>query len=139
MDNALMNPMTLAELDYGGPSGETVEPVNHLFLRCMVINQLRRLFLNLKKISWSMPGRVTEALLSWKEAVGGLEIGQDILIRQGETAETVNHLFLRCMVINQLRRLFLNLKKISWTMPGRVTEVLLSCKEAGTQAKYRKR
>ncbi|KAF3625390.1 1-deoxy-D-xylulose-5-phosphate synthase [Capsicum annuum] len=39
----------------------------HLFLHCKAISNLWRLFLSLKNISWSMPGRVIEALQSWEE------------------------------------------------------------------------
>ncbi|WMV32974.1 hypothetical protein MTR67_026359, partial [Solanum verrucosum] len=42
----------------------------------------------------------------------------------GETAETVNYLFLHCKITGQLRRIFLNLKGIciSCTLPGKITE-----------------
>lgn len=48
--------------------GETAETMVHLFIRCKVTSQLWRLFLCLKNISWSMPGKITEALHSWDEA-----------------------------------------------------------------------
>ncbi|WMV32996.1 hypothetical protein MTR67_026381 [Solanum verrucosum] len=55
----------------------------------------------------------------------------------GETAETVNHLFIQCKVTGQLWSLFLRLKNISWVMPGRIAEALYSWEEAGLQAKNR--
>ncbi|XP_059301783.1 uncharacterized protein LOC132053687 [Lycium ferocissimum] len=57
----------------------------------------------------------------------------------GETAETVNHLFLHCKFTQQLWRIFLNLKGIAWTMPSKVSEALKSWEEAGLQAKNRNR
>ncbi|WMV34938.1 hypothetical protein MTR67_028323 [Solanum verrucosum] len=48
--------------------GETLENVNHLFLRCKYTQQLWRIFLSHKGISWTMPGKVSEALKSWEEA-----------------------------------------------------------------------
>ncbi|WMV54525.1 hypothetical protein MTR67_047910 [Solanum verrucosum] len=52
-------------------------------------------------------------------------------------AETVNHLFLHCKVTGQLWRIFLNLKGISWTIPGNITEAMQSWEEAGVQEKNR--
>ncbi|WMV26903.1 hypothetical protein MTR67_020288 [Solanum verrucosum] len=48
--------------------GKTAETVNHLFIQCKVTDQLWNLFLRRKSISWSMPGRISEALFSWEEA-----------------------------------------------------------------------
>ena len=50
------------------PMWETLETINHLLLHCKYIQQLWRIFLSLKSISWTMPRRVTEALYSWEEA-----------------------------------------------------------------------
>uniref|UniRef100_A0A0V0HJ22 Putative ovule protein n=1 Tax=Solanum chacoense TaxID=4108 RepID=A0A0V0HJ22_SOLCH len=47
--------------------GEQAETVRHLFLHCKITCQLWRLFINLKGFSWTMPGKVTEALQSWEE------------------------------------------------------------------------
>jgi len=57
----------------------------------------------------------------------------------GETSETVNHLFLHCKFTQQLWRVFLSLKGISWAMPRRITEALKSWEEAGVLAKDRTR
>ncbi|KAL3366928.1 hypothetical protein AABB24_011580 [Solanum stoloniferum] len=57
----------------------------------------------------------------------------------GETAETVNHLFLHCKYTQQIWSIFLNRKGISWTMPRKVTEVLMSWEEEGVHAKDRSR
>ncbi|WMV46018.1 hypothetical protein MTR67_039403 [Solanum verrucosum] len=46
--------------------GEQAETVNHLILHCRITGQLWRLFLNLRGIAWSMPGKITEALKSWE-------------------------------------------------------------------------
>ncbi|WMV17749.1 hypothetical protein MTR67_011134 [Solanum verrucosum] len=54
----------------------------------------------------------------------------------GETAETINHLFIQCKVTGQLWSLFLRRKNISWVMPGRIAEALY-WEEAGLQAKNR--
>jgi len=48
--------------------GEQADTVRHLFLHCKITCQLWRLFINLKGFSWTMPGKVTEALQSWEEA-----------------------------------------------------------------------
>jgi len=56
-----------------------------------------------------------------------------------ETYETVNHLFLHCTYTLKLRRIFLSLKGISWTMPRKVSEALKSWEEAGVHAKNRNR
>lgn len=48
---------------------ETAETVNHLFLHCPLTPQLWSIILNLKGISWSMPGKISEALSSW-EGIG---------------------------------------------------------------------
>ncbi|WMV55241.1 hypothetical protein MTR67_048626 [Solanum verrucosum] len=42
--------------------GETLENVNHLFLHCKYTQQLWRIFLSRKGISWTMPRKVSEAL-----------------------------------------------------------------------------
>ncbi|WMV37032.1 hypothetical protein MTR67_030417 [Solanum verrucosum] len=55
----------------------------------------------------------------------------------GETAETVVHLFIHCKVTSQLWRLFLCLKNISWSMPGKIAEALHSWEEKGVHAKNR--
>ncbi|WMV40307.1 hypothetical protein MTR67_033692 [Solanum verrucosum] len=57
----------------------------------------------------------------------------------GETSETVSHLFLHCKFTQQLWRVFLSLKGISWAMPRRITEALKSWEEAGVLAKDRTR
>ncbi|WMV25041.1 hypothetical protein MTR67_018426 [Solanum verrucosum] len=57
----------------------------------------------------------------------------------GEALETVNHLFLHCKYTQQLWRVFLNLKGISWTMPRKVSEALKSWEAAGVNAKDRNR
>ena len=57
----------------------------------------------------------------------------------GKTVETINHLFLHCRVTSQLRRLFLNLKEMSWVMPSKITEAIQSWEEAGMQSKSRER
>ena len=57
----------------------------------------------------------------------------------GETAETVNHLFLQYKITSQLWRLFLSLKSMSWTMPAKITEAIQSWEEAGKQSKNRDR
>ncbi|WMV55557.1 hypothetical protein MTR67_048942 [Solanum verrucosum] len=57
----------------------------------------------------------------------------------GEQAETVNHLFLHCRITGQLWRLFLNLRGIAWSMPGKITDALTSWKQAGLLAKNRGR
>ncbi|WMV14055.1 hypothetical protein MTR67_007440, partial [Solanum verrucosum] len=46
--------------------GEQAETVRYLFLHCKFTDQLWRLFLNLNGFSWSMPGKVIEALQSWE-------------------------------------------------------------------------
>ncbi|WMV57756.1 hypothetical protein MTR67_051141 [Solanum verrucosum] len=51
----------------------------------------------------------------------------------GETPETVNHLFLHCKYTQQLWRIFLSPKGISWTM------TLMSWEEEGVHAKDRSR
>ncbi|XP_075091548.1 uncharacterized protein LOC142171749 [Nicotiana tabacum] len=43
------------------------ETINHLFLHCRVTSQLWDLFINLRGIRWSMPGRTSELLSSWNE------------------------------------------------------------------------
>ncbi|CAN4077394.1 unnamed protein product [Withania somnifera] len=57
----------------------------------------------------------------------------------GQTSETVNSLFLHCKYTQELWRIFLNLKGISWTMPGKVSEALRGWEEAGVIAKDRNR
>ena len=41
-----------------------------------------------------------------------------------EQVETVNHLFLHCKWTDQLWQMFIHKRKIKWTKPGRITEVL---------------
>ncbi|KAF3617935.1 hypothetical protein FXO38_33691 [Capsicum annuum] len=55
----------------------------------------------------------------------------------GENEETVNHLFLHCKITGLLWRVFLNLRGVSWCMPGKITEALLSWDLVGMQAKSR--
>ncbi|WMV54061.1 hypothetical protein MTR67_047446 [Solanum verrucosum] len=47
---------------------EQAETVNHLFLHCRITRQLWRLFLNHRGITWSILGKITEALTSWEQA-----------------------------------------------------------------------
>ncbi|CAN4092705.1 unnamed protein product [Withania somnifera] len=68
----------------------------------------------------------------------GLNLTSRSVFCGGQT-ETVAHLFLHCKITRQLWRLFLSLKGISWTMPGRVTETLQSWEEVGMQAKDKRK
>ncbi|KAG5599515.1 hypothetical protein H5410_030885 [Solanum commersonii] len=54
-------------------------------------------------------------------------------------AETVNQLFLHCKFTEQLWTLFLNLRGISWSMPGKIKQTLQSWEEIGVLAKSRSR
>ena len=47
---------------------EHVVTVNHLFLYCRITGQLWRLLLNFRGKAWSMPGKITGALISWEQA-----------------------------------------------------------------------
>ncbi|WMV19519.1 hypothetical protein MTR67_012904 [Solanum verrucosum] len=76
---------------------------------------------------------------SWKETRGirNQESENSECFFCGETAETVNYLFLHCKVTEQLWRIFLNLEGILWTMPGKITNnpELGGWEEAGVQRK----
>jgi len=65
-DNVMKRGITLCSRCF--LCGETLENVNHLFLHCKYTQQLWRIFLSHKGISWTMPGKVSEALKSWEEA-----------------------------------------------------------------------
>ncbi|XP_047263446.1 uncharacterized protein LOC124896107 [Capsicum annuum] len=52
---------------------------------------------------------------------------------------TVKHLFRHCAMTEILWRLFLNIKGLSWSTSGKITETLQSWEEAGIQAKSRSR
>ncbi|WMV30140.1 hypothetical protein MTR67_023525 [Solanum verrucosum] len=65
-DNVMKRGITLCSRCF--LCGETLETVNHLFLHCKYTQQLWRIFMSLKGISWTMPRRVTETLYSWEEA-----------------------------------------------------------------------
>lgn len=60
----------------------------------------------------------------------------------GEKAETVSDLFLHCTTTRQLWRIFLNLKGISRTMPGKISKALKrelgGGKSTGKRQKYRR-
>ena len=89
------------------------------------------------------------ACFTWllaKEAV----LTQDNLIKRGislcsrcflcgENAETVNHLFLHCKITDQLWKIFISLRGISWSMPYRIKDVIYSWEEAGAEATSRDR
>lgn len=45
--------------------GQSVEAVNHLFLYCKMTSQIWDLFISLRGIRCTMPGRTSEALTSW--------------------------------------------------------------------------
>ncbi|KAG5620177.1 hypothetical protein H5410_005395 [Solanum commersonii] len=90
---------------------------------------------------WEIP-RVTEFFRSIDQ-FSGLEIGRDRFHYSsgpediyGKPRSPTRCLAL-CEVTGQLWNLFLRLKNISWSMPGRISEALYSWEEAGTQAKNR--
>ena len=56
----------------------------------------------------------------------------------GKEAETISHLFLHCSWTDQLWKIFINLRGISWTMPGRVSDIL-KCWNSDTNPSNKKK
>uniref|UniRef100_M1CC58 Reverse transcriptase zinc-binding domain-containing protein n=1 Tax=Solanum tuberosum TaxID=4113 RepID=M1CC58_SOLTU len=56
-----------------------------------------------------------------------------------EQVETVNHLFLHCKWTDQLWQMFIHKRKIKWTKPGRITEVLKCWNSDGNAGKKEER
>ncbi|WMV28378.1 hypothetical protein MTR67_021763 [Solanum verrucosum] len=44
---------------------QVTETINHLFLHCKVVGQLWNLFTSFRGISWTIPGRIGQALENW--------------------------------------------------------------------------
>lgn len=57
----------------------------------------------------------------------------------GNNAETVNHLFLHCLITDQQWKITINLRGISWTMSSKIVNIPFSWEEAGVGARSRDR